>query len=139
MFMNVALVLQISVADLPGLVEGAHINIGMGHKFLKHVVRTKLLAFVVDLQGFRLSIKHELRSAFENVVLLNKVSSLKHCLVCCITFNVCCLCRDDHVCFGYRWCRITSTFTALIHSIIQRLIISYSKYFNKNVALLLLN
>ena len=70
--------LQISVADLPGLVEGAHINIGMGHKFLKHVERTKLLAFVVDLQGFRLSVNHDLRSAFENVVLLNKVKTVLH-------------------------------------------------------------
>jgi len=69
-------VIQITVADLPGLVEGAHINVGMGHKFLKHVERTKLLAFVVDLLGFRLSVKHELRSAFENIVLLNKVKFL---------------------------------------------------------------
>lgn len=63
---------KISVADLPGLIEGAHVNIGMGHKFLKHLDRTKLLVFIVDIQGFRLSPRHSYRNCIETVFLLNK-------------------------------------------------------------------
>ena len=63
---------EITMADLPGLIEGAHINIGLGHRFLKHVERTFCNVFVVDVQGFRLNANSVHRSAFETLVLLNK-------------------------------------------------------------------
>ena len=63
---------EISMADLPGLIEGAHINVGLGHKFLKHVERTLCNVFVIDIQGFQLNPSSARRSALETLILLNK-------------------------------------------------------------------
>ena len=54
------------VADLPGLIEGASDGVGLGHKFLKHIERTKIIAHVIDMAG------EEGRNPYEDYITIRK-------------------------------------------------------------------
>src|SRR5437660_12312725 len=57
---------RITVADIPGLIEGAHKGIGLGHEFLRHITRCRIFLFVVDTAG------SEARNPVEDIQQLRK-------------------------------------------------------------------
>jgi len=64
------------MADLPGLIEGAHEGVGLGHQFLRHVERTRVIVHVIDMAGLEgrdpyddyLLINNELRAYDESIM-----------------------------------------------------------------------
>ena len=61
---------RVTVADIPGLIEGAHENVGLGFEFLRHILRCHLLLFVVDMAGT------EMRDPCEDIATLRQEISL---------------------------------------------------------------
>ena len=75
---------EIVVADIPGLIEDAHVGSGLGFKFLKHIERCHSLIHVIDITNENLvksynTIINELKSYDEDLVNKNKIIVLNKC------------------------------------------------------------
>ncbi len=83
---------EITLADIPGLVEGAHKGIGLGDKFLRHIERCKILLHLIDLSEENLlnsykKIKLELSNYDKNLIKKKEI----------IFFNKSDLFKDDEI------------------------------------------
>ncbi len=75
------------MADIPGLISGASEGLGLGHEFLRHIARTRLLVHVVDISGSEgrdpyedyVAINNELASYSDDVAHLPQIVALNKC------------------------------------------------------------
>ena len=83
---------EITIADIPGLIEGAHEGVGLGIKFLKHIERCKTLLHMIDITDENLEnsykqIKNELKNYIKEllkkkeIIVLNKADLLEKKIV----------------------------------------------------------
>ncbi len=83
---------EVTIADIPGLVEGAHKGVGLGTQFLKHIERCKSLLHMIDITSKNLlenykQVKNELKSYSsklekkEELVVLNKIDLIDEALL----------------------------------------------------------
>ena len=79
---------EITLADIPGLIEGAHEGTGLGIKFLKHIERCKTLLHLIDITENDLvnsynQVKNELKKYSkelikkEEIIVFNKIDLIK--------------------------------------------------------------
>ena len=79
---------EITLADIPGLIEGAHIGVGLGIRFLKHIERCKTLLHMIDITEINLKksynqVRNELKKYSkdllkkEEIIILNKIDLLE--------------------------------------------------------------
>jgi len=75
---------EIVIADLPGLIKGAHLGVGLGTKFLKHIERCQMVLHVIDANGDVLNDYQTIREELveygldskEEVIALNKIDAI---------------------------------------------------------------
>jgi GTP-binding protein len=73
------------MADIPGIIEGAHEGKGLGIEFLKHIERTSIILYMIDLSSFRdpiyqfKTLQKELREYSEKLYLRDYAIALTKC------------------------------------------------------------
>lgn len=78
---------KLAFAEVPGLIEGAHLGRGLGDRFLRHVERTKVLVHLIDISGFEgrdpyndyINLKKELRLYSKELIKKPQVIALNKC------------------------------------------------------------